>query len=519
MKTSVFCLSMFFLLFCIVPVQAFFDGPDPIAPPDDARFGPGDAPPVLSWVDISSSGYEIELAIDADFVVTTGPIPVSEAQYDLGMLIPDDVWKPLDISLYWHVRAKQLLGFYGSWSTARCFHKTPFSAPETVTFPDSRYNQFTDMPKFEWESVPDASGYYLAFARDPEFQFPLGEIQLTDTYLDLNNTDRTAWDDISGYFYWRVCAVSATDVPGPWSQICAISKTTIPSPEITTPEDGIVYEALSDPPVLEWNPAGNGAYQIRFSMDAEGRQEFSTLDVSAPVFDFATIISTEDWHGAYGGFYWAVCTFDDAGRPTPWTPARRIWKIGYHRVAAYGDSITTGVCVENGYLPFLDARLADYWDTYSTVQEGEGGTKTKWAAENILDRLEDSNPEFMIIHYGTLDIIDPAHCEPPWDCRTIQNMETILQTVLDRGTIPILSTIIPVDPHGTQAPAQARINEVNAELINLAEELGVPLVDTNAAFWNYDGNMSDLYCDPVHPTMTGYDIMIDGFLDALLSND
>ncbi len=57
----------------------------------------------------------------------------------------------------------------------------------------------------------------------------------------------------------------------------------------------------------------------------------------------------------------------------------------------------------------------------------------------------------------------------------------------------------------------------------MVQETGAHLVDLNAMFWEYDGEMSDLFGDRGedwgHPGYIGYQIMATGWYNAILTYD
>ncbi|MCD4654218.1 hypothetical protein K8T06_09805, partial [bacterium] len=68
--------QLFFLLTCLIVCCAsvFAAPPDLLEPENDARFGDENTIVVLEWEDSGADGYEIDLAIDEEFEIGTGPI-------------------------------------------------------------------------------------------------------------------------------------------------------------------------------------------------------------------------------------------------------------------------------------------------------------------------------------------------------------------------------------------------------------------------------------------------------------
>lgn len=516
-------LSIGFLLF-LSGIAAFDSVPPPalVAPEDDCRFGDENTIVVLEWEETGADRYELELAIDSAFDVGTGPLDMEDHTFfNLTDFVGDDDWFPLTLSLYWRVRSVSATNEPGPWSDVRCFHKSTFPALTVSAGADGRYTQNTDMPLLSWESTGSDAAYDIAFSMNADFESTFGSIRMTDTTLDFSSVERSAWDALEGVFYWRVCAVTGEDVPGPWSDICRLSKTRINAPNIIAPADGQVFPPTSSPAVLTWESLGTlEKYEIRFYADADGNMDLFTLEHKASsTFDFKTDLpmSDEEWFYAPFTLYWAVAGVDKAGRPGPFSTPREMIKPGYHRVAGYGDSITAGECLENGYLNILDSMLEGVWgEKTSTVNIAVPGMKSDWGAAHIESRLRGSCPQFVLIMFGTNDSVDPGNCVPPFDCDVAGHLAEMGTIALNRGSIPIIATIIPVNPEGNLAGAQDDVDANNEDIIQMAEQMNFEWVDLNAMFWAH-GNLPELFCDWGHPNEEGYGIMASGFFNGIMN--
>lgn len=497
-------------------------GPDLIAPADDARFGATDGIVIFEWEDSGNPLYEIELGIDDVFAVASGPLPAGSANfYNLSDLIPDDVWQPLDLTIYWRVRGTTETHQPGEWSRVFRLHKSTLTQPGLTGGKDGRYNHLGDMPVLEWDNPDSRSLFAVEFAMDELFDQVLGCVNVTGTELDFSGADRSIWDVLEGVFYWRVSSFTDSMVAGPWSEIGRLSKTLISAPEIIGPDNGTAYAPRSQPAILEWEPLDTiDRYQIRLCVDPDCLYEIITLEHTGdPVFDFENDlgITEEIWWYAPFTLFWAICGFDESGRPGPFSEPREMIKPAYHRVAAYGDSITDGKCVDNGYLDMLHSRLTAAWgEKATTVNIAEPGMKSRWGAENMSNRLQSSCPQYVLIMFGTNDSVDPGNCDPPFECDVPGHLEDMIEDARTRGTVPIVSTIIPVNPEGNLAGAQDDVDANNDEIIDLVIRMGVDWVDLNGMFWDY-GDLSDLFCDWGHPNEAGYEIMATGFFDAIMN--
>lgn len=495
--------------------------PELLRPRNDARFGKGDAMVVFEWQDAVNTEFEIEFGLDPQFELGTGPIDVGKTTiYDLGELVPEELWEPVTALLYWRVRGRPTGSSVDEWSQTFCFHKLTLEKLVVYHGKDGRYTHQLPMPYFSWSNPDGLNWFSMEFSMQADFDSPFGRLILDEPEFDLSDVDRTDWDPFEIVLYWRVSAETDTGTTGPWSDICRLSKTLIQPPKIIGPKDGAVFEPDSSPPILEWEPLGeNEDYQIRLYADDNGDVEIITLNHSGSTrYDFGADlgISDEDWHYAPLSLFWSVAGHDDEGRPGPFGRPFELIKPGLQRVAGYGDSITEGKCFDNGYLDILQERLELLWGSRtSTVNIALGGMKSKWGAENINGRLQACNPQYVLIMFGTNDSVDPGNCDPPMYCNVGGNMAEMVSIARDRGTIPIVSTIIPVNPEGHLAAAQHEIDANNRDIVEMAMQMGVELVDLDAMFKEY-GHLPDLFCDWGHPNEEGYHIMAQGFYDGIV---
>ncbi|MBN1551305.1 SGNH/GDSL hydrolase family protein [bacterium] len=521
-QEKMFWIVCFLTLSIFLPANALaiFDPPVLIKPEDQARFGMSDGPVIFEWENRDADSYELELAIDEDFEISTGPIVTENTFYNLSDIIPDEIWAPLSIKLYWRVRCVEFLGIKSSWSNVRLMYKAPFDSPILLSpFNDERFGLDTDMPYFNWDMEPGMETFIIEFAMDSDFETSFGEIPLTDNYLDFATADPEAWADVKGIFYWRTCGVDTDDIPGPWSEIWFFSKTQLETPEPIGPDDGTRFGPQSDPAVIEWYCSGNpGVFELRFSLDREAEQVIGIMSHNEMIFDFGEYATDEEWWYAFANFYWSVSTYDDEGRPGPWSPAWEITKVGYHRVCAFGDSITEGEFVENGYLDILEGQLLTVWESVTTVNMAVGGTKSGWGEDNIERVLRQTCPQFILICFGANDVVDPYGCDPPYECDVAGHLRDMVQIAQSRGTIPIITTVLPVNPAGAHASAQTSVDLTNEEILDMVDIYHPPFVDINEMFWEYGPDLPSLFEDWGHPSYEGYVVMADGFFQGIMAN-
>jgi lysophospholipase L1-like esterase len=194
-------------------------------------------------------------------------------------------------------------------------------------------------------------------------------------------------------------------------------------------------------------------------------------------------------------------------------------------IVGFGDSITRGkqkgeVLPHKGYIPRLELLVnTEFYlngDGY-VINEGVLADKTSQAAGRIVQVILSHQGKYLLFHEGTNDSIH-------WEISlaTVEaNIEYIMETALSYGVQPIISTLIPRDPNDKTGQGQSRYRAISISdyIRTLAQQLDIPMVD----FWNVftmyqdQGGFYSVMSDYVHPDDTGYQIMAEEWLKALLS--
>ncbi len=499
--------------------------PDLLEPLDDARFGEGTNPFEFDWTDVpGAAGYEIELAADPDFEMTSGPIEAITSEFDLGDLdIDPGLWETTSLSIYWRARAVGPVES-GEWSVPRVVYKSVFEAAEIFSpFDGTRYTTGDRLPDFEWSVIEGIEHYEMEFALDEDFSEPLPRVILYTNYLDLSITESSAWDAYVGMLYWRIAGVDSADVHGPWSDPVWFSKTTLDPPDVTFPAEEANFASQSDPIDFTWiDDDDAGSWQLQLSMTNDFVDPFDPIPCENPSLLLSTMVEPEVWWTVYGTFYWRVAAVTGDGIPGPWCAPRRFTKIGRHRFLAWGDSITEGECVYNGYCDMILPDLRDRFADAVIVNKGKGGEKSRYGALNMEDVIRETCPEFALILFGDNDTVDPGNCVPPYDCRVDDHIQQMIDICQEYNTTPIVSTVLPINPISHFADRQEVASEWSQAIRNVVGANGAFLADQEEYFFAYP-NMPALYCfygDPdyidwVHPNETGYQIMINCYIDAI----
>ena len=230
------------------------------------------------------------------------------------------------------------------------------------------------------------------------------------------------------------------------------------------------------------------------------------------------------------------CTFAVTVLAPPASP-----KLSLTRFFAFGDSITAGEVVSEGYGPrsegvrvrplMIDLALA--YPTalqrsldvrYQTqkavvVNDGKSGeTTTNGVVRLPLDLSRANQPQVLLLLEGANDLgSDPSAVLP-----AVLNMGTMIRTGKARGLRVFVGTLPPqntVAPTGIGESCQARnggaalVVPFNNALKAVAAQESVTVVDVYQAF---NGDVTTLIdCDGLHPTGAGYDVIAGAFFATI----
>jgi lysophospholipase L1-like esterase len=207
----------------------------------------------------------------------------------------------------------------------------------------------------------------------------------------------------------------------------------------------------------------------------------------------------------------------DATQPLPGVGTRL--EIGGNRpnvYMAFGDSITRGDgdAAGPGYTARLEAKLRAHFGDGTVVNRGADGTNSGEGAERILRNLRGNSPAFTLILYGTNDWNEvPCQDKPP--CDVVKNLALIVDEVKASHSLPFLATLTPVNPVLAGADRNDWITATNDRIKDLGRAEGVFVVDLFEAFRRQGGDVSRFFTDHVHPNATGYEVIAEGFFQAI----
>jgi lysophospholipase L1-like esterase len=182
---------------------------------------------------------------------------------------------------------------------------------------------------------------------------------------------------------------------------------------------------------------------------------------------------------------------------------------------AFGDSITLGENAGPGatYPAVLQSRLTSHLAYAVVNNRGADGTNSFEGVERARRNLRGSQPAFTLILYGTNDW-NIQSCQLGQECQTVENLRAIVREVKAFRSLPLISTLVPVNPDRNPPERNDWVRGINAGIRAMAAEEGAFLVDTHASF-ERRGNLPSLFADHVHPNDQGYALIADAFFQAI----
>lgn len=181
---------------------------------------------------------------------------------------------------------------------------------------------------------------------------------------------------------------------------------------------------------------------------------------------------------------------------------------------AFGDSITRGDGSTDGkgYPIRLQGKLAAHFGFANVRNRGADATNSYEALERLSRNMADD--AFALILYGTNDWNIPGCQSDPTICPTVENLRIVVRRVKAEGTLPFIATLTPANP-AVNDDRNKWIETINAGIKTMAAQEGAFLVDLYQAFKNQGGDLSRFFVDQVHPNDAGYDVITNGWFEAI----
>ena len=120
--------------------------------------------------------------------------------------------------------------------------------------------------------------------------------------------------------------------------------------------------------------------------------------------------------------------------------------------------------------------------------------------------------DVVLIMEGSNDIETPMYTDPIGTAAS--GLRSMVSDAKSVGMKPLLATIPPMNPAGRRGHAAGMVTQLNDRIQQVGGAENVPIVDVYAAF---NGNLSLLGDDGLHPNANGYAVMATAFFDVIKS--
>ncbi|MCM2256385.1 MAG: GDSL-type esterase/lipase family protein [Vicinamibacteria bacterium] len=185
---------------------------------------------------------------------------------------------------------------------------------------------------------------------------------------------------------------------------------------------------------------------------------------------------------------------------------------------AFGDSITEslGATLRQGWPILLERQLKAAWGEASVIADGLGASRSEDGARRLPDSLAEARPAYTLVLYGVNDWNRCAFVAPE-ACFTVASLRDMIRSARGAGSLPVVGTIVPVDPTST-APRVADRNywvKIQNELIRpMVIQEGAVLADAWTAF-GPESQWPPLFFDFLHPNDEGHERIATAFAQAI----
>ena len=297
--------------------------------------------------------------------------------------------------------------------------------------------------------------------------------------------------------YWRVRPIDANwEGMGPFSSPMEVRSTmkpitrNAPYPHVYRPGNGstLLYPVYS----YAGNP-GAVKYEVEVTDHRDG-----TEPSKYRVFSKETTLSNVyDDNPRIGTFYWRVRGMDENGNPLGiWSLPEKVRTNPeeHFEVGIFGDSITQG----GGHLYHSPADMAYSYVTYldfPAVNMGRSGDTTEMMEDRFDRDVLPFHVKYLLIMGGINDLRMGADPQ-----KVIGHLETIRKKCIEHHIVPILLTIVPINPENIQkyygdvtySGWKESVDTVNSWIRTQ------PHIDTAAPFADYPVMPGELAMDGIH---------------------
>ncbi len=282
--------------------------------------------PELKWKSVAY-GTTFELAISSS---SSFPLPLVQDYVGLSGLSKAIDPITTDGKYYWKVRAANVDGVYGSWSSSRYFtvDTTPPLAP--VTGAPANGTSVIGTPTFSWKASSSASRYQFEYSNEDDPETHLYQSGELTTLTHKPPTIDATYPHSPTYSFVR-----AKDAAGNWGAWSAASIVTIaPSkpaaPALDTPASGFLTNNTA--PELKWKSV---AYGTTFEL-AIGSSSSFPLPLVQDYVGLSGLSKAIDPLTTDGKYYWKV-RGGECGRCVWILEQQPLLHGGYHPTPGAGD--------------------------------------------------------------------------------------------------------------------------------------------------------------------------------------
>ena len=301
--------------------------------------------------------------------------------------------------------------------------------------------------------------------------------------------------------YWRVRPIDANwEGMGPFSSPMEVRSTmkpitrNAPYPHVYRPGNGStllypVYSYAGNPGAVKYEVEVTDQYPE--NRDGTGPSKYRVFSKET------TLSNVYDDNPRIGTFYWRVRGMDENGNPLGiWSLPEKVRTNPeeHFEVGIFGDSITQG----GGHLYHSPADMAYSYVTYldfPAVNMGRSGDTTEMMEDRFDRDVLPFHVKYLLIMGGINDLRMGADPD-----KVIHHLEAIRKKCIDHHIVPILLTIVPINPENIQkyygdvtySGWKESVDKVNAYIRTQ------PHIDTAAPFSDYPVMPGELAMDGIH---------------------
>ena len=296
--------------------------------------------------------------------------------------------------------------------------------------------------------------------------------------------------------YWRVRPIDANwEGMGPFSSPMEVRSTmkpitrNAPYPHVYRPGNGSTLLYPGNPGAVKYEVEVTDQYPE--NRDGTGPSKYRVFSKET------TLSNVYDDNPRIGTFYWRVRGMDENGNPLGiWSLPEKVRTNPeeHFEVGIFGDSITQG----GGHLYHSPADMAYSYVTYldfPAVNMGRSGDTTEMMEDRFDRDVLPFHVKYLLIMGGINDLRMGADPQ-----KVIGHLEAIRKKCIEHHIVPILLTIVPINPENIQkyygdvtySGWKESVDTVNSWIRT------EPHIDTAAPFADYPVMPGELAMDGIH---------------------